>query len=885
VPGPPIQPLAVSGLKLAADARTMVLLTLPAVQWEPVECEATGDDPSLPSKLRFDNSGVPTTIDVPTVRLVPVTPEAALEAITGAFAPGEDPGALRARMTLPFGMVAQATLSRPTPVRGPEVRESRPASADGLQGGRQLTIRAADPWLAPGQSPGLPGFAVQLPVAHPGPRSVLGASVTSIFNSYLGAGSSKAEVPITRIDLSGFGESLFSHWNNPGEDLPQVSKAAFHVLLGRTAYEVVQVKTFKLPFFTPMVKTITFTRRSNGSVYRQESDWTALGDGRFAAPTGSGVLTHPGVVRRLTRVSNVRETGRRVSHGGIDFAEVRYDGLVELEGSNPALVPVRGHVGFLQVEAVPLTAPAYAALIAAEGSLCGTMDAALGVAGGPQRMRVHRIGVGTVETGAGPEFAMVAWGGLAFPGGGEWSVLRAEDAVEAPGPVPEGEGLPLIRAGAAPGPSVGPYRFADPGDLARPTAPERDYGILHATGTQRAFFRRPRIEPADPSRIVSEERPVIADPYVLATALGPFPRQVDCIRAPAGTWALAIGAAGSYRLDLPGGPTFVPGLGRRTMRQAGSVKSDLDYSASQVTYELDTANLVPWRFALTKAARIMNHANMGDVFTLSADVFAEAGRDTVFVQPALRVGGALQVVQDVLTILQDLGIAGTFRTTMTNGWSLNAKLTVPIADATGQDLTIPPAPINPAPLNYTLIFSDSGINVGFDITPSAETATLEIEANPMFGTSKPGLYVAIIVKFTIHLGTDTGTHFGLLIGIGLAVKFKLGPFEAKGLIALTFFGVTGDTLFGYGIGFLLKLTVDFFEKAPILTVEVSVEGKKASLTVRKGQPDETVFSVAKLVLAVEATVCLVLSISIEHEWKAVCVVRGPLGEEALPDVL
>ena len=699
----PIRPLEVRGLDLAADARTLVLVTLPAVQWEPVVCEATGDDPSLPPQLRFDNSGVPTTIDVPTVELVPVTPEAALDALVGA----KNRQRAHMRTTLPFGMLAQIRLRAPVLAPGATIDETRPKSDEGLEGGRQLTIRALDRSLASDQTPALPGFAVQLPVANPGGRSVLGASVTPIFNSYLGAGSPNALVPVSRLDLSGFGQSLFSAWNNPTDDLPQVSKAGFDVLLGRTAYEVVQVKTFKLPFFTPMVKTITFTRRSNGGVFRQESDWTALGDGKYRAPPGSGVVTHPGAVRRLTSVTNVRETGRRVTHGGIAFAEVRFDGLIELEGVNPPLVPVRGHVGFLQIEAVPLTATAYAELIAAEGSLCGTMAATIRIGFGPAQMRIHRIGVGIVDTAAGHEFAMAAWGGLAFPGGGEWSALRVHDALGAPGPVPEAEGLPLIRAGAAGGPSVGPYRFADPADLARPSTPARDYGILHATGTQRAFFRRPRIETSDLSRIVGDERAVIADPYVLATAVGPFPRQADCIPTPPGTWALAVGTGGAFRLELPGGATFATGVGRRTMRAVGSVRSDLDYTASMVTYEVDTTSPVPWRFGLTRAARVMNHTAMGDLTTLVVDIEAEAGRETVFLEPQLRLGGAFEIVQDVLTILEDLGIPGVFKTVMTNAMSMKATLKVPIVTKSGEDFTIPP--VDPSPANYALIFADCGI--------------------------------------------------------------------------------------------------------------------------------------------------------------------------------
>ncbi len=45
------------------------------------------------------------------------------------------------------------------------------------------------------------------------------------------------------------------------------------------------------------------------------------------------------------------------------------------------------------------------------------------------------------------------------------------------------------------------------------------------------------------------------------------------------------------------------------------------------------------------------------------------------------------------------------------------------------------------------------------------------------------------------------------------------------------------------------------------------------------------FSVSKLVFAVEVSLVLVLSISFEVETKQVTVLRGPLTKDALPDAL
>ena len=91
----PLRPAQVANMDLAVDGRLLVLLTLPAVQWEPVRQEP-GPEP-FPEEVRFANSGVPTTVDVPSVDLVPVNPLAAYRTITANFA-APQPRESRARI-------------------------------------------------------------------------------------------------------------------------------------------------------------------------------------------------------------------------------------------------------------------------------------------------------------------------------------------------------------------------------------------------------------------------------------------------------------------------------------------------------------------------------------------------------------------------------------------------------------------------------------------------------------------------------------------------------------------------------------------------------------------------------------------------------------------
>ena len=58
----------------------------------------------------------------------------------------------------------------------------------------------------------------------------------------------RPQVPVTRIDLSGYGESLFSNWLNPTDESVAVSQARFDVLIGRTSYEIIQVRSVLYPY-------------------------------------------------------------------------------------------------------------------------------------------------------------------------------------------------------------------------------------------------------------------------------------------------------------------------------------------------------------------------------------------------------------------------------------------------------------------------------------------------------------------------------------------------------------------------------------------------------------------------------------------------------------
>ena len=393
------------------------------------------------------------------------------------------------------------------------------------------------------------------------------------------------------------------------------------------------------------------------------------------------------------------------------------------------------------------------------------------------------------------------------------------------------------------------------------------------------FFPRPKIEATDTSRITSTQIPAVADPYSLATSLGLFPEIPRTIPFPSASWSLQIDGAGNYRLVQPVNP-FPITVGRRTLHQAGSVRGDVDYTGATLRYEVDTAQPVPWRFALDGSSKVMNSTALGDVVRLGANVRASADQPTTFEQPNLKLGGGLSVVQDLLTILADLGITGVMTAAMTNEWSIKVGLKVPFVDARGEELQVPPAPFEPA----DIIFAETECSVEVKVWHDADEAEFKLGGQPMFAIkSVPGLYVVAIIEFGIKISTQTGNTYSLLLGVGLAYKLKAEPFEFKGLLAITIFGFIGDSVLGWGIGFLAVLSAEI---TPIISLEIKLEGKLARVLACRDTPDETLFCAAKLTFAIEVSIFLVFSISFEYETTHSDVLRGP-GPPAceLPDVI
>ena len=876
--------LAVNSMFLESPSDSVYVLTVPSVLWEPVYTDPPPSPPypvGYPSPISFLNSGGPTAIGVQSVNLVRVAPAPALDNLVGNFTTNPAPSTAVARLTLPFGMEAFATLNKSAgpAFKGANVAYNRPKfTAESVIGGYQISLNAVDPAFP--DSPAFQGYTIQLrntlfngvPTAPP--VSILGVDVDTIFNGYLGPSGTHKLVPVTRLDLSGYGESLFSNWRNETNDVTAVSKARFDVLIGRTSVEVVQVRSILYPYGVRVVRTITIDRKNTGVVTRHDSGWQASSDGVYDF-IGSTLTVHPGVVQKIVNVVNIRDTGQLIDVGGAQVAGVFFDGDLVIDGIAKGTgldgVPARNQIGYIQLtpeqSGGPLTDAQYEQLIQKAGPLGGGVDCVLNVATSGLMMKLGRVGVGVTQGMSGPEFVMTAWGSPQFPYGGQWSFLKQTGAGTAPELVDTDLGVPLIRSGAVPTPPppTSAYRFADPEDLANATSPASDYGIVHATGTQRVFFQRPKIEANAPNQITSTVSPTLADPYSLANSVGLFPRTDAAIPFPNANYSLGISGAGAIKLHLPS-PTFPVTVGQRTISEAGGVRAYADYTGATATISIDTAAPVSWAFHLQDVNVATSSTLMGEVIRLKASVEASANTETQLKNSQMIFGGALGPVQDILSFLSSLGFPSPLNVSMTNGVKVKAGLKIPMDDELNK--LLPPG--GPQ-------FDDTDVVVSLVIDNPVSEADFELGATILIPTPFDPLMAVGLVKIQIQMSTASGNTFTLTVGVGLGVSFTVGGFGCKAYFAETMFFIVGDMVLGFGVGMLIKGNIDL----EIVSVDVSVEAKMAILKVTC--PGVTIYGAAQVTFAIEITICWVIDIDIEVQAEADQNLNG--GPCALPDVL
>ena len=466
----PTFPLQVKGMDVVSQGINVRAFTVPQISWEPVfnlSPKMVQGDPKGGFNYYPDDGG-PARILNFSGEQVALAPIPLTDYLVDSYAT-DDKFAVLALFTLPFGMKSLAWLQKKftsdnVDQKGNDLRLDPKSFEDDLEGARQLELIAGNSPIQ-GESNLFPGSTIQLNNVLEWDGSYLGAStlgrsVTRIFNFEFMPSSTVIRprgVPVTRIDLSGYGASMFSNWLNPKATIAATSQAKFDVFVGRCAHEVIQVKSIMYPWGIRVVRTITLQRTSTNYVFRHDSGWKAESDGKFdfsyyankqvapgapliPVPRNSPYDIHPGVVLALYNAKEIKETddikvfkgtGNLVlpdntyvdSELGLErtfpadtknlpteyeLQPVYFNADVEIEnpvsgfvtkeinGQPKKLVPSKGILGFVQLapRGMPIPPEIFKQLIASQqGSIGGPIDTLVNIAASNQQIRLNRFDV------------------------------------------------------------------------------------------------------------------------------------------------------------------------------------------------------------------------------------------------------------------------------------------------------------------------------------------------------------------------------------------------------------------------------------------------------------------------------------------------------------
>lgn len=783
-------PVSIQGIDLVSYAINTKIYTLPQIQWEPVRTVQNPDVAPypFPSPATSPDTGIPTLMAIENFKLVPIAPRPIIDNFLAAYN-DEAHGAKAAGLfNLPFGMKAAAVWEKSKDVALPRalIDLNQPEfDAAQVTGGIQLVILAISPNVGDEfETAGYRGATIQtrnlidlltgtVPVDDEGkPLSVLGPVVDTIFNAEFQPAGANPRVPVERMDVSGYGATMFSNWLNPNAAIAATSQANFDVLIGRTSHEIIQVKSILYPWGVPVVRTITIQRTSGGGVTRYDSGWKAQGPGKYDFSYFEIIGTtkvavpnpfefHPGLVSLIDHVTSIKDTGRMYRKSGavpaddVIMQEVFFDADVLIEdvdvGTSSGYVPSRKQRGFVQLAPYqkPLTPEQFYQLLTDEGALGGPVDCVVNVGHSGQTMHVLKADVAGVDaTGGHYVFVTSCHGSIKLPREGSWNLVRRNENSNDIVTIDPDSGLPLIREGKLGTITTKPYRFADAADILNSSAPVSDYGILHSTGTQKILFLRPTIQRND-SNIKSVLQPYFADSFAIVNSKSIFPDTTTTFPLGAPTGAnLRIIEAG--KLQLTSGGNYKAPVGyTRDIVHSGSSRLYVDYSDAagsgdtcEIKYSFDSTAAVPWTAVSKNHSLVVDLGGFNSIVTVTTEFDAAYGKKPTMPKPKTKFGSVLQPIIDLLSFLGGQDIAQALAVSMSNlnttSWQpkLQGILEVEIEFKTfatqppefevkiaHAGLGSEPEPETPEPLPVLKLGCDIGLKAYFNMSPQSLTVT------------------------------------------------------------------------------------------------------------------------------------------------------------------
>jgi hypothetical protein len=574
----------IDGLSVRGPAALLPLTTLPAIAWEPMYDLSTAADPQVSDfeLLHPAGDGPLTQVRSMSATLIPISPLQSLQSVLDGGT-----GTFTARLTLPFGMIGalDSTTQNGTILPGaglvqPVFNAALTPTGVPYTGAWQLTIAAPDPnqpdpvlagrtyLRTQSDQPPLPGLSYGEMVLGSNAALIFESEFDPAMGSNIGTG-----VPLRRYDLTGYGASTFSEWTAQNAPTTAVVKAHFHVLVGRTSREVIQVQSIICPWAILVVRTITIERQASGVVHRVDSGWQPASDGLFDFPPTTGITRdqiHAGVVGGVIQVKNIQQLGVQLQargtqdgtgYGGtaavmmtIPVQPVTFDGEViinpqttvvqggakvaDLAGTLHTCLPSKGITGYIPLQFdyhLSMTDMVNFGVLAAGAG--GPVSATLNVGGSNHLLRTTEFDATPVLDGVtgGLGLACAVRGVPKLSSDGSWSVAARKRTQAAPVALAPGQAVPVVQPNASgtkvPGNLI---HYADPADIFRlapgfATPPETLYAFLQATGTQSNLMSRPLLTVGSQDLTLADALNV-AHAGALLGAISSFPAIANCLQ-------------------------------------------------------------------------------------------------------------------------------------------------------------------------------------------------------------------------------------------------------------------------------------------------------------------------------------------------------------------
>jgi len=572
-------PLAIVGMDVVATSRFVRIFTVPQISWEPLlnvtPPFSLANDPPF-GVLLMPNDGPPALIGNTGKQAVTIAPIDLTRYVINQYKNNTSFKAWSV-FTLPFGIRSLARYNQENYYINPKPNKEGATLdtidkhfKDDVKTGWQIVSKAG---RMPEQNNHVfEGFThqdvnLQWIDGTFLNRSVLGKTVTDIFNNEFSSVIGYRGVPVERYDFTGYGANIFSHWMNENAEIAETSQVKFDVWRGRTAHEIIQVRSILYPWAIRVVRTITMYRSSTGFVYRVDSGWRAESNGvyNFTTKNEPGVFFdfHPGIVKGVYNVRNIVESDdlapfnttwfktygvyvddmdglpKPVGGGvnlGIELVPVYFDADVLVddveEGKVDGFVPSKKMLGYLQVSPRGVIIPPeqFAALLVAQNGLGGPVNALININNSGQKMRVNRVEVNpSLDATSKIVFVTAAKGTPVLPKDGSWSLVSHNKTTREVVPITNNT-VSLIRKGlftdTEDNNQVNPKEIAEASELFK-NAVDRliQPAFLQNTDTQKVLFRNPFFKAGE--KILNSTNPDLADAYRLLNSKGLFPKLED----------------------------------------------------------------------------------------------------------------------------------------------------------------------------------------------------------------------------------------------------------------------------------------------------------------------------------------------------------------------